>query len=121
MSDSTFPALEWARLVGSTSFKNPATRHLAFLHLSYVDAASATCRPTVEQLAARLGLKVRQVKNLRHELVALGCLDPVEKGHRGKASVYRLRFSADSGQLHPFVAGDIRAQERDAAPQKRVQ
>jgi hypothetical protein len=110
---ASFNALKWARVVGASTFKNPKTQHLAYLHLAHADAESATCRPTVEQLAERVGLRPRQTKNLRAELCEMGLLELVRKGrHRGDASVYRLTFPhARSVQAGPSEAGNAAAAE----------
>jgi hypothetical protein len=110
---ASFDALKWARVVGATTFKNPKTQHLAYLHLAHADAESATCRPTVEQLAERVGVRPRQTKNLRAELCEMGLLELVRKGrHRGDASVYRLTFPHPRrAKAEPSEAGNAAATE----------
>jgi Helix-turn-helix domain len=86
--------LEWLWFVRELEFDNPRAQHLALLHAAYANE-EGICWPSVETLAARLGLKRSQTIKLRNELIAAGVLTRVTKGvGRGNSSRYKLSFPA---------------------------
>lgn len=108
-----FPTLQWAWAIRDSEL-SPLVRLLAYEHFAHANA-QGLCFPGVERLANALGLKARQTKNLRKELVVAGWLELVSRGTgRGNPSTYRLAFP---GQKTGNRTGDKTGNE---SPVKRA-